>query len=463
MPYWKRKVSEAETGTNRREKGEEMADRIYERLNAISYTRVSGSAEEEKALDYLASEIRNIGFEPEIEAFSYQRRVPVKAYLAAILEDGSEVPFPVTGMTDSAETAPDGETAEFYYLRSYDEVSLTRIRGKIVLIHGRLSAEEYRRIKNAGIAGYVVTSGTIRDTYENSDLETARFRDNLAELGPVPAFTIRMIDAVALLRLRPKKVRFRLCLEEQTVHSRNLSVTVPGTAAPGSTAAEEILAVGAHYDSVPFAMGSWDNGAGAVQMLSLLEHLREHPVRRTVKVMLFGSEETGLRGSRAYVEAHPEVIGNTRAMLNVDVGGSILGKELIFIAAVDDTEVWVRQLLKEAGYEAVTVKMVMSSDSASFNDYGIPSISIGQDAPQGGGYMHTRYDNMDLIDADVLKREAEFLYYLVHRLADPEVFPIPRVLPENIRKGVIGYFGEKKSHLASMPPVPEEKPLPFHF
>ena len=105
----------------------------------------------------------------------------------------------------------------------------------------------------------------------------------------------------------------------------------------------------------------------------------------------------------------------------------------------------------------------MSSDSARFNDVGIPSISIGQDAPQGGGYMHTRYDNMDLIDENVLKREAEFIMYLVHRLADPEVFPIPRFLPDSIRKGVIGYFGEKNSRLAKMPAVPEEKPLPFHF
>ncbi|MBO5998547.1 MAG: M20/M25/M40 family metallo-hydrolase [Lachnospiraceae bacterium] len=436
----------------------EMAEKIYERLNSISYSRPSGSAEEQKTLDYLAAEIRGMGFDPEIEEFSYERRVPAEAYVAAVLEDGTEVPFPVTGMTDSMETAPEGETAEFYYLRSYDEVSLTRVRGKIVLIHGRLSFEEYRRIKNAGIAGYIVTSGTIRDTYENSDLETARFRDNLAELGTMPAFTIRMIDAVALLRLRPEKLRFKLRLQEETVRSRNLSVTVPGTDLP-----EEILAVGAHYDSVPYAIGSWDNGAGAVEMLSLLEHLKEQPARRTVKVILFGSEETGLRGSRAYVEAHPEVIEKTKAMLNIDVGGSILGKELIFLAASDDTEVWVRQLLKENGYEAVTVKMVMSSDSASFNDAGIPSISIGQDAPQGGGYMHTRYDNMELIDENVLKREADFIIYLVHRLADPEVFPVPRFLPDSIRKGVIGYFGEKNSRLAKMPAVPEEKPLPFHF
>lgn len=434
-----------------------MAKKIYERLEAISYSRPSGSEEERKALEYLAQEIRRIGFEPELETFSYTRRVPVKATLAAVLEDGREVSFQVTGVIDSLETTPEGETAEFAYVPSYDEVSLENLKGKFVLLHGRLSKEEYRRLRRAGIRGYAITSGTVRDTYENSDLETTRFRDNLSDLGPLPAYTIRLIDAVELLRVRPKKVRYTLQLQEETVQSRNLIVTVPGTAA-----SDELIVAGAHYDSVPFSLGSWDNGAGAVQMVSLLEYLKAHPVRRAVKVILFGSEETGLRGSRAYVEAHPEVIEKTRAMINVDVGGSILGKELLFIGAVSDTEVWIRQFLKEVGYAAVTVPKLMSSDSANFNDYGVPSISIGQGAPQGGGYMHTRYDNMDLIDEDVLEREADFLAALTERLANAAVFPIPRVIPEALRKEAIDYFGEK-SHLATQPPIPEEKPLPFHF
>ncbi len=434
-----------------------MAKKIYERLKTISFSRPSGTAEERKALDYLAQEIQAIGYEPEFEEFTYQRKVPVEATLAAVLEDGSEVNFQVTGVVDALETAPEGETAEFAYLPSYDEVSLANLKGKFVLLHGRLSKEEYRRLRKAGIKGYAITSGTVRDTYENSDLETVRFRDNLSDVGPLPAFTIRMIDAVELLRSKLAKVHYTLRLQEETVQSRNLIVTVPGTSDQ-----DEILVAGAHYDSVPFSLGSWDNGAGAVQMISLLEALKAHPVKRTVKVLLFGSEETGLRGSRAYVEAHPEVIEKTRAMVNVDVGGSILGKELLFIGAVSDTEVWVRQFLKEVGYAAVTVPKLMSSDSANFNDYGVPSISIGQGAPQGGGYMHTRYDNMELIDEDVLEREAGFLTDLVERLANAKVFPIPKVIPEGLRKEAIDYFG-KKSHLATQPPVPEEKPLPFHF
>lgn len=435
-----------------------MAKKIYERLAAISYSRPSGTEEEKRAGEYLFKEIEGIGFKPVFEEFSYTRKVPADAYLAAVTEDGREVPFYVTGVIDSLDTPEEGLEAEFYYLRSFDDVSLTRIKGKVVLIHDRLSKDEYRKLRAAGIAGYVTTSGTVRDTYENSDLETARFRDNLSDEGALPAFTIRLIDAARLLRLRPKKVKIRLKLVEETVTSRNIVVTVPGKKIP-----EEIVVAGAHYDSVPFSLGSWDNGAGAVQIVALLEHLKQNAPDRTVKAILFGSEETGLRGSRAYLEAHEDEAESIKLMLNVDVGGSILGKEIIFIGAVGETEGWVRAFLKETGYEAVTFAKLMSSDCANFNDYGIPSISIGEGAPRGGGYMHTRYDNMDLIDEDVLEKEAGFLAKLADRVANSVVIPIPKHIPENLRKDIIEYFGEKKSVISKKPYVPEPKPVPFHF
>ena len=414
-----------------------MPKKIYERLSTLSFSRPSGTEFEKKAADYLLSEIEKIGFSPEVEEFTYTRKIPVDAELFAISQNGEEISFPVTGVIDSKETPANGETAGFYYLKSFDEVSLSRIYGKVVLIHDRLSAEKYKKLVDAGIAGYITTSGTIRDTYENSDLETGRFRDNLKDIGPVPAFSIRMIDAVKLLKLRPKEVRIKLILKEEKVTSRNLVVSLKGY---GDL--DEQLVVGAHYDSVPFSLGSWDNGAGAVEILALLEKLKDSQPKRDIKVVLFGSEETGLKGSRAYVKAHEKDIAKTRAMVNVDVGGSILGNETIFIGASDDTQIFVQHFLKEVGYEAVTIDKLMSSDSANFNYAGVPSISIGQGLVRGGGYMHTRYDNMDLIDEDVLAMEADFLIKLVQKLDASIVFPFPRIIPEKLQKEIDEYFGK---------------------
>ena len=419
-----------------------MANHIYERLSALSFSRPSGLPEERKAAEWVKAEIRNIGFIPVTEPFSYIRNVAEEAALLVSGKNGEWISFPVTGMTDSAATGTEEENAPFYDIKTFDEVTLERAKNCFVMVHDRLSPENYQRLKEGGIRGYVMTSGTIRDTYENSDLETARFRDNLLEYASVPAFSIRTIDAVKLLREHPTQARFCLRTRRETVHSENILVEIRGT-----RFSEEVV-VGAHYDSVPFSLGSWDNGAGVVQLLSLLEHLQTNPPKRTVRVIFFGSEETGLRGSRAYTEEHRDQLEKVRMMLNVDVGGSLLGGEMLFVTAEEETEVWLRHLLREIGYAAEIRSGVMSSDCASFNDQGIPSIGIGQMAPRGGGYMHTRYDNMDLMDADVLSREAEFLARLTDRLVNAEVFPIPKKIPEKLQKEVISYFGASKSALA---------------
>ena len=435
-----------------------MALKIYDRLSAISFSRPSGTDKEKEVASYLENEIRQIGFEPIVESFEYTRKVPRKASLTAIYEDGVERSFPVTGVIDSKSTPDEGITAGFYYLSSFDEVSLSRVKGKVVLIHDRLSPKDYKKLLDAGIVSYITTSGTVRDTYENSDLETARFRDNLLDLGPVPAFTIRMTDAVEFLKSYPQKVRVTLSLEEETVESQNLLVKIPGTDYP-----EEVLVAGAHYDSVPFSKGAWDNGAGTVEILSLLEYLKEHPGKRTIYAVLFGSEETGLQGSKAFVKKHKEELEKIHGMVNVDVGGSILGKEIVFVTAVEKAVTWVEDLSKEAGYPANPGQHIMSSDSAVFSDHGIPSISLGQGAPRGGGYMHTRYDNMDLIDERVLEKEANFLIRIVDRLANSVVFPIPRIIPEKLRDDLIEYFSSSGSTQSLLPVIKEEKEAGFHF
>ncbi|MBQ8159383.1 MAG: M28 family peptidase, partial [Clostridia bacterium] len=294
---------------------------IYQRLENLSFTRPSGTEEERAAAAFLKGELVQAGFQVEEESFTYQRQVPRLARLSALTDEGETV-FPVTGIIDSAGTAEGGVQAPLLYLKSLDDVTLSQARGKIVLFHDRLGPEEYRRVLKAGAVATIATSGTIRDTLENSDLETGRFRDSLKPLGPIPGFTIRMTDAVKLLRLHPSSIHFELQLQEETVSSQNLVVTIPGT-----DLQDEIIVAGAHYDSVPFSKGSWDNGAGAVEIISLVEHLREAQPRRTVKCVLFGSEETGLQGSKAYTLRHQDEVPKTKVMINVDVGGSILGKE----------------------------------------------------------------------------------------------------------------------------------------
>ena len=66
------------------------------------------------------------------------------------------------------------------------------------------------------------------------------------------------------------------------------------------------MSFGAHYDSVDFSKGVYDNGAGSVINMEILRYFKENPPKRTLKFMWYGSEEIGLEGSWAYVKAHKE-------------------------------------------------------------------------------------------------------------------------------------------------------------
>lgn len=403
-------------------------------LKELSFPRVSGSGQERQAAELIRQQVRKIGYEPATESFSWHRNTPAAATLRLI--EPEEKSWEVTGLIDAAQTPEEGIEAGFYYIKHIDEVSLRLAKDKFVLLNDRPGEQDYARLAKAGIRGFLLMDGSIRDTPDNSDLDTFRFREFWQRYGAVPGFTIRIRDALDLLKHNPRRVRFTLRTKKEEIVSQNIVVTVPGT-----DLSAETLAVGAHYDSTRFSYGAWDNGAGVVQVLALLAHLKENPPRRTIKAIFFGSEEVGLKGSRAYLTAHPEQQDSLLAMVNIDVGGSFLGHDFAAVTALKSAENYIAGLLKEAGHSAEVSSRVMSSDSAVFSDYGIPAVFFGQHAPRGGGYMYTRYDEISLISAAVLDSEIRFLTFFFDRIANAAVFPIEREIPQELRKKIAEYFG----------------------
>lgn len=409
-------------------------DKAYAFLEKLSFPRTSGSGEEHRAAQMIMDEIKSFGLEPRLEPFEVKWNEPTMATFSVTAPVQKE--FTVTGLINAQDTPAGGCDAEFYYMRLIDEANLRKAKGKFILVNERPSEEDYKKLVEAKVAGMLWMSGTRRDTYENSDLDTWRFRASYEKHGKMPGFTIRMIDAMELLRLKPEKVHFELHTKEFVGTSHNVVTVIPGT-----DLADEAIAVGGHYDSTEFSYGSWDNGAGTVQVMGLLEHLAKNPPRRTVKCICFGSEEIGLEGSKAFLKAHPEDQEKLLCMINLDVGGNLLGNAMAVVTGTTGAEEYVKGILREGGISAKFRAGVMSSDCAVFSDYGIPSISFGNMTPRNGGYMHTRYDNMDMIDADVLGEEVETLIYVAGRLTQAEVFPIQREISKEMQEQIIKYFG----------------------
>jgi len=69
---------------------------------------------------------------------------------------------------------------------------------------------------------------------------------------------------------------------------------------PGTTRREEVLIIGAHFDSVPDSPGADDNGTGTAAAIELVRVLHKTPRQRTIRIILFNHEEIGLHGSAKY-------------------------------------------------------------------------------------------------------------------------------------------------------------------
>ena len=75
---------------------------------------------------------------------------------------------------------------------------------------------------------------------------------------------------------------------------------------PGTDKADEVVMLGAHFDSWHTGTGATDNAAGSAVMMEAMRILKTSGVklRRTVRIGLWGGEEQGLLGSKEYVKAH---------------------------------------------------------------------------------------------------------------------------------------------------------------
>jgi Zn-dependent M28 family amino/carboxypeptidase len=101
----------------------------------------------------------------------------------------------------------------------------------------------------------------------------------------------------------------------------NVVVTLPGTTRP-----DEIVLVGAHYDTVIGSPGADDNASGVALLLAMAARMSETPMERTVRLVFFVNEENpftgGIQmGSRVHADRSRERGDDIVMMLNMDSVG----------------------------------------------------------------------------------------------------------------------------------------------
>jgi hypothetical protein len=200
---------------------------------------------------------------------------------------------------------------------------------------------------------------------------------------------------------------------------------------PGSDKADEVIMLGGHLDSWHAATGATDNAIGCAVMMEAARILSAIGVRprRTIRVALWGGEEQGLIGSRAYVAQH---FGTAEApkpgfekfggYLNVDSGTGRIRGALVFgppqAATVLAQYVKHFEYLGVMGAAATNSRATGGTDSTSFNAAGLPGINLGQDGLEYNSHTwHTNLDTIERVVETDVKRSAVAIASVVYNLA----------------------------------------------
>lgn len=243
-------------------------------------------------------------------------------------------------------------------------------------------------------------------------------RDKEKDPPAPPRVAVASENYGRIVRMLEKKVPVTLQLDIQNkfydddLNSFNIIAEIPGT---DKAKADEVVMLGAHFDSWHGGTGATDNGAGSAVMLEAIRILKTTglKMRRTVRLGLWTGEEQGLLGSRAYVKQHfgdrevaepgksvvktlPEH-AKLDAYFNVDNGtGKIRGVYLQgneMVAPIFSA--WMEPF-HNIGMNTLTVRNTGGTDHLSFNEVGLPGFQFIQDPLDYDSRTH--HSNMDVYE-----------------------------------------------------------------
>ena len=216
---------------------------------------------------------------------------------------------------------------------------------------------------------------------------------------------------------------------------------------PGTEKPDEYIILSAHFDSWDGGTGATDNGTGSITMMEvarILQQVYPNP-KRTILVGLWGGEEQGLNGSRAFVEDNPDIVEGLQALFNQDNGTgrvvSINGQG--FLHSYEFITRWLSAVPENVRTHIETDFPGMPSgggtDHASFVAAGAPGFSLFSLHWDYWNYTwHTNRDTYDKLVFDDLRNNVILIATLAYMASeDPQKMPRDkRVMPINPNTGV---------------------------
>ena len=413
--------------------------------------RLTGSPQAQRAVEYVADEMRKLGLDVRLQKLTVPHWVRGQ-------ETGELTEFPgmargttqkivLTALGGSTATPETGLRAGVVVVRTFAELeSLGRkgVEGKIVLFNNKfdtqLSAAGFGgqaygqavAFRGAGpiaaarlgaVAAMIRSAGGSQNRLAHTG--SLRYDPNVPK---IPAAAVSFEDAETIAHLAAMgRVEMRLVLTPRTLPDTTSYNVIADL--KGSTLPDEVVIVAGHLDSWDLGTGALDDACGvavSMQVPMLLKRLELRP-KRTIRMIAYMNEENGLVGGTEYAREQGPNIAKHFAAIESDLGAShpigILYTGNTGIAAMLNP---VSSMLRDQGAAVAQFQPGgVGADIGPLTQRGVPSFAPYFDTRTYFNYHHTAADTFDKVEPKALAESGSVMAVLAYALANLER-PLPR-------------------------------------
>jgi len=264
---------------------------------------------------------------------------------------------------------------------------------------------------------------------------TYNFRES--DEKPIPYFAISPENFGKLKRLNDRgispKIKFHLDSELYLNPKNNVNIIAEITGSDPKLK-DEVVMIGAHFDSWHPASGATDNGAGSAVMMEVMRIIKATGLKpkRTIRIALWGGEEQLYLGSMAYAQEHYGKVNETirkkevekiSAYINMDNGaGQMRG---IYLQGNETVKPIFENMLEPYKYLDVnnlTIQNTNFTDHDVFDFYKIPGFQIIQDKLNYKTVTHhTNLDVLEYVPKRDMMINATVIAALVYQIAEMDL------------------------------------------
>jgi hypothetical protein len=406
---------------------EEVArDQLQAHNAAIAkWVRLSGSADEAEAFDYIAAQCEAFGLNVQRYAVDALVSLPGAASLSVTTPEVRD--FPCLTHSASRPTGPGGITATLVYAGDGLAADYAKLdaRGKIALVEGLAGAPKAVDGDAAGVLGIICINP--------EGLHEMNFSPVWGTPTPETAPKLPHLAAISVRKEIGDELKGLLAAGEVTVHIETeidagwRPIPVLTADLPGADEDRFVLLSG-HVDS--WYHGAMDNASANATMLEIGRILAAHrgDLRRGLRLAFWsGHSHARYAGSTWYADNFfTDLREHCVCHVNAESTGGLGADELTGAGNMAETWQFAAGPIREITGQELRYRRMMRSHDQSFAGLGVPSMLSGLSAQPGGGlgwWWHTPDDTLDKIDPDRLVRDTQIYLATCWGLCTVPVLP----------------------------------------